>query len=72
MSPSTTELFSEVCKDILMHKSSFTSRDFLEHPDLQDMNYKTCKMMLRNFLTAQVKIGKIAKVSKDGYVTLEK
>lgn len=64
--------FAEVCSDILMKKSAFTSRDFLEHPDLQEMNYKVCKTLLRNWLTAQVKIGRIAKVSHDAYVTLEK
>jgi hypothetical protein len=71
MSPSTAELFGEVARDILMKKDVITSRDFLEHPDLQEMNYKLCKTMVRNWLKGQVQLGKITKVDRDTYTTFE-
>jgi hypothetical protein len=67
MSPSTSELFSEVCRDILMTKDTFTWRDFIEHELIQEMPYKLCKKMVRNFLAAQVKLGSIKEIAPNIY-----
>jgi len=67
MSPSTAEIFSEVCRDILMMRDTFTWRDFLEHELIQEMPYMVAKKMTKNFLAAQVKIGSIKEIAPNIY-----